>query len=105
MRSPERPGFLRMMEESLARMDDVTILHHDKHMRANIFEFMIRYPDILLFVDDECIYICPSRKSLDNFRNMLKRREKRINAHYHRIKSEYESTVSLLESVNKYYVL
>lgn len=88
----------------MTRLEDVTILRHDKHLRSTIFEFMLRYPDVMLFVDDENIYLCPTRKSLENFRYMLLKREKRISHHYEKIRSEYETTVSLLESVNKYYV-
>lgn len=98
-------GYLRKMEEAFCRLDDVTILHLDKNLRANIFEFILRHPGIMIFVDDDSVYICPTRKSLDKFRELLTRREKRISQHYQKIRLEYESTVSLLESVNRYYGL
>lgn len=92
----------RSMENCLLRLDDVTAIRVTQSLRATMFEFLLRFPDIAVFVDETYVYLCPTQIAIEKFHSMLVRREQRLNKRYSEIKREYENTVSLMEAVNKY---
>ena len=95
-------GYLRRMEECFADLDDVLILHLDKAMKATLCEFMIRYPEVYVFCDSDSVYLCPTKNSLLKLKNLMIRRQDRVLIRYEKSRRDYDSVVSILESISRY---
>lgn len=92
----------RKMENCFINPENVTILFNATQFRATLFEFQMRYPEIRVYIDEDTLYLIPTRKALEKFKKMLCKRKERVEKRYEEITREYNSVKSLWDAVNSY---